>query len=185
MTKHNHTTYAILGLLTIGCNSGYAIKQMMDQSLNHFWKISYGQIYPTLKKLVADGLTTVEETQQEGKPAKKEYFITPEGKAALLEWVQSPVDAVPVEKNDVLLKVFFSRHQTHDKTIAQLETYKQKLQERYQTYEAIEEMIQTNLHDEKDAPYWLFTLNYGKRVTAAAMEWCVDTVRTINNWEGS
>ncbi|MGP4107956.1 PadR family transcriptional regulator [Virgibacillus sp. L01] len=183
MTKHNHTTYAILGLLTIGCHSGYAIKQMIDQSLNHFWKVSYGQIYPTLKKLVADGLATVQESSQEGTPDKKDYFITAKGKTALLEWLQSPVGDVPVEKNDVLLKVFFSRHQPHDKTIAHLKTYRQKLQERYQTYEAIAEMITSSLHNEEDAPYWLFTLNYGRRMTAAAIDWCSDTVREINDWE--
>ncbi|MFD1362848.1 PadR family transcriptional regulator [Lentibacillus salinarum] len=183
MKGYNHTTYAILGLLTIGCHSGYAIKQMIDQSLNHFWKISYGQIYPTLKQLVQDDLATVEETSQEGKPHKKEYFITSKGEAELREWLQSPIDAIPVEKNNVLLKLFFSRHQPHDHTIAHLEAYKQKLQAHYHTYETIEQMIVSQLHEEKDAPYWLFTLDYGKRVTAAAVDWCSDTIQKLNDWE--
>ncbi len=182
MTKHNHTTYALLGLLTIGCHSGYAIKQMIDQSLNHFWKISYGQIYPTLKKLVQDGWATVQESAEEGAPAKKEYFITAKGKTALREWLQRPVGDIPVEKNDILLKVFFSRHQQRSDTITHLETYKQKLQERYQTYEAIEQMI-ASMDNEADAPYWLFTLDYGKRMTAAAVDWCSDTIQKINDWE--
>lgn len=85
MTKYTQTTYAILGLLTIGCHSGYAIKQMIDQSLNHFWKISYGQIYPTLKQLVADGLAAAQESSPDGTPAKKEYFITAKGRSVLME----------------------------------------------------------------------------------------------------
>lgn len=75
--KHSDTTYAILGLLTTDCHTGYDIKQMMDTSLNHFWKISYGQIYPTLKKLVEDGWAVVTDTAQESKPDKKNTILRP------------------------------------------------------------------------------------------------------------
>ncbi|TFJ92537.1 hypothetical protein [Lentibacillus salicampi] len=67
--------------------------------------------------------------------------------------------------------------------IAHLETYKQKLQDRYQTYEAIEEMITSHVQNQDDVPYWLFTLNYGKQMTTAAIEWCSDTLREIKDWE--
>lgn len=55
MTKRNHTTYALLGLITAGYRTGYEMKRMIDQSLNHFWKISYGQIYPALRQLTEAG----------------------------------------------------------------------------------------------------------------------------------
>lgn len=183
MKKNNNTKYAILGLLTTECRSGYAIKQMIDRSLNHFWKISYGQIYPTLKQLVADGLATVQDTSQEGKPNKKEYFLTEKGEAELRSWLQTPINAIAAEKNEVLLKLFFSRHQSNEATIVQLEQYKEKLHERYHTYNAIEKMITSNLYNNADAAFWLFTLDYGKRTTAAAMEWCADTIQQIQNWQ--
>ena len=181
MKKDSHTKYAILGLLTTDCRSGYAIKQMIDRSLNHFWKISYGQIYPMLKQLVTDELATVRDTTQDGKPDKKEYFITAKGEAALQEWLQTPIDAIPAERNAVLLKLFFSRHQHADTTIRQLEDYQRKLEERYSTYEAIEEMIASHMHNKQDAPYWLFTLDYGKRLTKVAIDWCSDTIDQINH----
>ncbi len=112
MKKQSDTKYAILGLLTTGCRTGYSIKQLIDQSLNHFWKISYGQIYPALKQLVDDGLATVTDTTQDGKPDKKEYFLTPKGELELQTWLQLPIKEIPTEKNEVLLKIFFSRHQT-------------------------------------------------------------------------
>ena len=74
--KQIHTKYAILGLLTIGCQTGYSMKKMMDESLNHFWKISYGQIYPTLKNLLDEELITVQEQSESGKPDKKAYQLT-------------------------------------------------------------------------------------------------------------
>ncbi|MFD1038804.1 PadR family transcriptional regulator [Virgibacillus byunsanensis] len=175
MTKENHTKYAILGLLTTGCHSGYSIKQMIDGSLNHFWKISYGQIYPTLKQLVEEGLATVKDTTQTGKPNKKEYYLTSDGKTALQSWLNNPIEAIPTEKNELLLKLFFSRHQHADITINQIDHYLNQLTERYHTYLSIEQLITENLLDQADSPFWLITLDYGKRTTKAAIEWCEDT----------
>ncbi len=179
MEKYNNTTYAILGILTTGCKSGYDIKQLMDRSLSHFWKISYGQIYPTLKQLTESKLVTVTTTTQDGKPDRKEYDLTSKGTEALEKWLIQPIEQTPVERNEVLLKLFFGRHQPTDKTLAQLEDYKQKLEERLQTYTSIEQAIRTNHETDPDAQYWLFTLDYGKRTTAAAIDWCEATIKEI------
>ncbi|KIL76154.1 PadR family transcriptional regulator [Bacillus badius] len=180
MRKENHTKHAILGLLTTGCHSGYSIKQMMDRSLNHFWKVSYGQIYPTLKQLVDEELATVEETAQEKKPDKKEYFITPKGKKALQQWVQTPIQEIPAEKNEWLLKLFFSQPEDRESLLSHLSTYSQKLHERFQAYEAIEQMIESNYADKQEAQFWLMTLDYGQRTTRAAIEWCECTIEKID-----
>lgn len=179
MKKTNHTKYALLGLLTTGCHTGYSIKQMIDGSLNHFWKISYGQIYPTLKQLVEEDLATVKDTAQEGKPDKKEYHLTPKGHDALQTWLQRPIETIPNEKNELLLKLFFSRHQRNETAIHHLRQYAEKLHTQYSTYTSIEAMITQNLSDEADAQYWLITLDYGKRTTKAAMDWCEATINTL------
>jgi PadR family transcriptional regulator, regulatory protein AphA len=179
MKKTNQTKYAILGILTTGCRTGYQIKQMIDNSLNHFWKISYGQIYPALKQLVEDGLATVEDSVQEGKPDKKEYFLTSKGEEELRNWLELPLENIPVAKNEVLLKLFFSRHQENTKTIQFLQHYQSILQERYRTYDGIETIIQTHSLDRADAQYWLFTLDFGKRITAAEIEWCDSTITKL------
>ncbi|CAH8773095.1 PadR family transcriptional regulator [Paenibacillus dendritiformis] len=177
--KHSDTTYAILGLLTTDCHTGYDMKRMMDTSLNHFWKISYGQIYPTLKKLVEDGWAVVTDTAQESKPDKKEYHITPQGMQALQAWLQEPLQQLHTYKNEFLLKLFFHRHQETDATVRQIERFKSMLQERYQMYEAIENQIMTHCSDEEDLEYWLLTLDYGKRVVQAEMEWSDAAMRQL------
>ncbi|MEN2767021.1 PadR family transcriptional regulator [Ornithinibacillus xuwenensis] len=179
MKRNNHTKYAILGLLATGFHTGYNIKQMIDNSLNHFWKISYGQIYPTLKVLVEEGLATVEDKAQEGKPDKKEYYLTSKGGEALRRWLESPLDDIPVSKNEVLLKLFFSRNQTNTQTINQLESYKEILEERYAIYSGIEESIKSHDSMEPDAKFWFFTLDYGKRITSAEIDWCQHTIHTL------
>ena len=54
--KHNQTTYVILGILAIHPHqSGYEIRKTIQQSVGFFW-VSFGQIYPTLKRLNAEKL---------------------------------------------------------------------------------------------------------------------------------
>lgn len=183
LKNYNHTTYAILGILTTECRSGYAIKQMIDQSLNHFWKVSYGQIYPTLKLIVDEGLATVSTSSQESKPGKNEYELTSKGREVLKNWLEEPVEQIPVERNEILLKLFFGRRQSGEKAVYQLEEYKRKLENRYAAYTGIEQAI-TNVQEKgADTKYWLFTLDYGKRVTKAAIEWCTFTLEELSKEE--
>ncbi len=116
MTKRNQTTYALLGLMTAGYRTGYEMKQMIDQSLHHFWKISYGQIYPALNQLTEAGLVTAAPAAQERKPDRKEYQITAEGKKALQSWLEEPIKEIATEKNEFLLKLFFCKQQKRSVT---------------------------------------------------------------------
>ncbi|UOQ83447.1 PadR family transcriptional regulator [Gracilibacillus salinarum] len=183
MKTYNDTTYAILGILTTNCKSGYEIKKFIDQSLNHFWKISYGQIYPTLKLLVQDGLAEVQTESVPGKPASKDYHLTTKGMELLKKWLAQPTGQLPVERNEILLKLFFGRQQSEEQSRILLQDYKQELKKRYFTYEAIERSIMEHEEDEEDTKYWLFTLDYGKRSTQAAIDWCHVTLAQLSTKE--
>ncbi|MGM0843383.1 MAG: PadR family transcriptional regulator [Bacillota bacterium] len=172
MKKYNDTTYAVLGILTTECKTGYAIKQLIDNSLSHFWKISYGQIYPALKLIVQEELAEVRESASPGKRDKNEYYLTTKGKETLKRWLEEPIEQLPVERNEILLKLFFGQHQSKEKTHLLLLNYKHDLEKRYRTYITIEQSITAQHAHDQDAAYWLFTLDYGKRVTKAAVEWC-------------
>ncbi len=148
---------------------------MIDGSLNHFWKISYGQIYPILKSLVEEGYASVRITEQDDRPAKKEYSITLKGEKELNFWLQKPLQEIPTEKNELLLKLFFSRHQDVANSIELLDQQQNKLQDRYNTYLRIKKMITTELNDELDSVYWILTLDYGLVTTRAAIDWCEDS----------
>ena len=45
------TGRVILGMIALGNQTGYDIKQLVDKSTRHFWAASYGQIYPELRRL--------------------------------------------------------------------------------------------------------------------------------------
>ncbi|WP_042478488.1 PadR family transcriptional regulator [Bacillus ndiopicus] len=177
MKNYSDTTYAILGILTTECKSGYAIKQLIDRSLNHFWKISYGQIYPTLKLISQEGLAEIRTSSNSGRPDKNEYYLTAKGLEVLKSWLEQPIVNFPAERNEVLLKLFFGHYQSQEKQILLLQNYKENLEKRYQTYIAIELAIQQDKNE--DAMYWLFTLDYGKRTAQAAIDWCNATLEKL------
>jgi PadR family transcriptional regulator, regulatory protein AphA len=73
-----------LGYLSLGDATGYDMKKDFEEGLFcHFMEASYGSIYPALSQLAAEGLVTVREEEQSGKPDKKVYSIAPSGVATL------------------------------------------------------------------------------------------------------
>lgn len=63
--------------------SGYEIRKLVDEgTMAHVADASYGAIYPALDRLQADGLVTSHEERAPGKPPRRVYSLTPEGRAA-------------------------------------------------------------------------------------------------------
>ena len=73
-----------LGILSVGEASGYEIKKAIEEGMfSHFIEASFGSIYPALTQLAGEGLVTVRAEEQTGKPDKKVYAITENGRVAL------------------------------------------------------------------------------------------------------
>ena len=99
-------TPVILGLLRARPLSGYDIKRIVDHSTRFFWAASYGQIYPELRRLEADGLVESESRPAGGRP-RTLYRLTDAGRQALDEWLRAP--GAGYELRDLgLLKLFFA-----------------------------------------------------------------------------
>lgn len=107
MTDLTATGRVILGMLRLGHRTGYEIKSVVDVSTRHFWAASYGQIYPELKRLEADGLIVGEEEPAGGR-ARTAYTLTPAGEAALTAWLTSADDLTFELRDEGLLKYFFA-----------------------------------------------------------------------------
>ncbi len=74
--------------------SGYDIRQNLGISLGSLWAASYGQIYPTLHSLAADGLVSREDAGT-GERERTVYHLTPAGRKAFRQWLLEPVDYPP------------------------------------------------------------------------------------------
>ncbi|HEY6098279.1 MAG TPA: PadR family transcriptional regulator, partial [Anaeromyxobacter sp.] len=105
--RENRTRYVVLGMLTTGPLTGYGLRQRIGESVGHFWQESFGQLYPALRRLAADGLVEARATQ--GGPGRggATYHVTAAGRAALAGWLAVP-PALEPQRNELLLKVFFA-----------------------------------------------------------------------------
>ncbi|MFP4267524.1 MAG: helix-turn-helix transcriptional regulator [Spirochaetaceae bacterium] len=79
--------YAVLGLLMESPHSGYEIKQEIERMMGDLWPISYGQLYPTLKKLADESWVTWKTLQGKKAKDKNVYSITPEGVQNFRRWL--------------------------------------------------------------------------------------------------
>ena len=66
---------------------------------SHYWHAHPGQIYPTLERMERDGWIAGREVIQRGRPNKRVYSITAEGRRVLLEWLAQSLRAVQDEES--------------------------------------------------------------------------------------
>lgn len=119
MTELSPTGRVILGMISIGKRTGYDIKALVDKSTRLFWAASYGQIYPELKRLEADGL--IVSSEPEGGRRRTEYDLTEAGEATLREWLTSGDELTYELRDEGLLKFFFGAAMEPADVVAQLE----------------------------------------------------------------
>ena len=171
------TSYAILGLISFGEMSGYNLKQFADRSIHYFfWSPARSQVYAELQRLTALGYVTEREVEQERRPDKRLYRITPAGKEALQSWLSQPEVAPEVHKSMFLLKLFFGGMTPKQTLIAQLEERRRQAQESLEQFAIIEGEIKDN----QDFFFPYLTLKAGMANCRAALQWLDNTIEEMS-----
>jgi len=98
--------YALLGVLEARPMTGYELAQFFDGSTAWVWSAPHSNIYPTLRKMQAEGLLAAETDIKGEKLERTSYSITDEGERALKEWVVS--DPGPPTRDPLLLRMVFA-----------------------------------------------------------------------------
>jgi DNA-binding PadR family transcriptional regulator len=133
------TEGAVLGIVAFGEASGYELARLAATSVAHIWTPSQSQIYKTLPRLAARGLTRMREIEQQARPDKTVYKITREGKAALRRWLDE-VEEEPTSGRVVFpLKLFFCDFASPGTAEAHLAAYRRFLLRRLERYEQLRE----------------------------------------------
>jgi DNA-binding PadR family transcriptional regulator len=102
--------------------SGYDIKKMVEVGLTYFWNESYGQIFPTLNRLVEDGLATKRIDPRSGGRRRQVYRATAAGRRVFKEWLHRPTE-VPRLRDELKLKFFLSSRSDPREALRLLEEY--------------------------------------------------------------
>jgi DNA-binding PadR family transcriptional regulator len=191
--KNSQTAYVILGLLSIeGRQSGYDMRKTIQGSVGYFWGESYGQIYPTLKRLASDGLITPRGRVETGRAktrraaqgwgGRQEYTLTAAGHARLREWLALPYREDP-PRDEFLLKLFFGREAGPGVAERQVREFQEKNRRVLATIEEIGRMGTAKNAEHPHFRYWILTLEYGVAQIRAALEWSERALETLQQME--
>lgn len=178
MKERSKTRYAILGILTIESMNGYEIKKMIDSSIAHFWNESFGQLYPTLKKLEQEGLI-ISEANNDSKNSSI-YSITNHGRDVLKNWLSLPSEN-EIMRIEPLLKIFFGYNNSKEVTINHIKNLKKE----YLTKIAVLSSIVLELENMKKPGnahlYPLLTAKYGITAYEASVKWADEALDILNS----
>jgi DNA-binding PadR family transcriptional regulator len=169
-TRENRTRYVVLGMLAAGPMTGYALRQRIAGSVGHFWQESYGQLYPTLRRLTAERLLEARAAQGGPGRGSATYQVTPRGRAELARWVARP-PAVDQVRSELLLKVFFGRAVPSEVTARNLESAAARMRAEKAALESLARGLAGEAGRHPDAPYWRLTVDYGLAYLRGALEW--------------
>jgi PadR family transcriptional regulator AphA len=175
--RSSSSSEVLLGLLTIQPMSGYDLGQTIRASIGHFWNESYGQIYPNLKKLQAEGLVTSKTERQKGKPDRHIYAITPKGRERLAQWLAVPPQP-EVPRNEMLLKLFFGAQVAPAISIGYLERMIAAERPLLDRFQQVQEEIAKN-RQYPDAPYWKMAARFGEIELEAHLRWAEESLAEL------
>lgn len=111
MSKELSPQWVLLGLLTQKPMHGYELHQFFTapSPLEKAWHLGISQTYKLLKDLESQGYVEVSIEPQETRPDKKVYEVTPSGRQAFLDWLQTPVRGLRLIRVEFLGKLFLAQ----------------------------------------------------------------------------
>ncbi|MEZ0447053.1 PadR family transcriptional regulator [Cellulomonas sp. ICMP 17802] len=170
MSRRPQTEIAVLGALSIEPMTGYALRAAIISTLGHFWSESFGQIYPTLARLEADG-----DVRKDG----RQFAITPAGRERLRNLLGEPIERTP-PRNGLLLRLFFGRTLGREACADLLRTAHTEALATLETLAAIR--AEVDAEDENpDRPYFLLTLAAGEASARAQAEWATSAIAALRD----
>jgi DNA-binding PadR family transcriptional regulator len=157
---------AILGLLKERSMHGYQLSKRLSDTLGGFWRVSYGSLYPTLKRLEREG--AVEQVFDEVAVGRRKnvYRITEKGEALFLELLQEAGHDTSTEENRFRVRLAFFRYLAPDARIRLLERRRAYLEERLSTITA----SLTSTRERLDT-YTLSLMQHGRDTTEQDIAW--------------
>lgn len=150
-----------LSVLYDGEATGYDIRRMASEGeFAYFVEASFGSIYPALAKLEEDGLVTSRTVPQEGKPARKVYSITEDGRASFAEELSKPLGEDVFRSPFLLLARFVS--------ILPQNLVAQRVEEHLERLREDQRKIEQGDADGHCSPADCWVINYGRAVLDVA-----------------
>jgi DNA-binding PadR family transcriptional regulator len=157
---------AILGLLKERAMHGYQLSKRLTDALGGFWRVSYGSLYPTLRRLEQQAAVERVFAEQEVGRRKNVYRITDRGDELFLELLEEAGGESASDENPFRVRLAFFRYLAPDTRIRVLERRRAFLEERRSAIRASLAGAGTS----RDT-YTLSLMNHGLDATESDIAW--------------
>lgn len=128
---------AILGLLKERPMHGYELKKRLSYMLGHFWTVSYGSLYPAIKRLEKSGSIERAYSVKEKTRHRNVYRITQRGEAEFMRMLTSDLsDASLADPEKFDVRMAFFQYLEPETRLALLETRRKLLEEQVAKFKA-------------------------------------------------
>jgi DNA-binding PadR family transcriptional regulator len=171
---------AILGLLKERPMHGYQLSRELGDSLGGFWRVSYGSLYPTLRRLESAG--AVEAVPGEAASAarrKHVYRITEKGEKLFFELLQENPNDSSSEDTRFRVRLAFFRYLPPETRIRLLERRRGYLEDRLGT---ITDSLRATGEGIDD--YTLALIEHGRSATESDIAWLEGLIRSERDRTG-
>jgi len=155
---------AILGLLKERSMHGYQLSKRLTDTLGGFWRVSYGSLYPSLKRLEKQGAVEQVFDQQEVGRRKNVYRITDEGETLFRQLLEEAGSDAATEDNRFRVRLAFFKYLAPESRIRVLERRRAYLEERLDT-------ITSSLATTNGDTYTLSLIQHGRDTTEQDIAW--------------
>ena len=150
---------------------GYQLSKRLADTLGAFWKVSYGSLYPTLKRLQREGAVEPVFPKEEVGRRKNVYRITPKGEQLFYELLQE-AGQESWEDNRFRVRLAFFKYLKPDMRLRLLEKRRAYLEGRLTD-------IKSSLRNyrERIDNYTLSLMRHGQEATEQDIAWLDDLIR--------
>ncbi len=177
--------HAILGFLNQRSYSGYDLKKIFDTSIRHFWPADQSQIYRTLSRMMTSGWVSNRIVEQESRPDRKEYSITPVGKDEFHRWLTTPL--IPEENRSAdMIQVFFASDLTDAEALEIFERAQNNIKMGLAHYAQISrdpQQYAQYTESPRDFFFWMLTLDIGVNMLESNLKFIEQVIKKIRNGE--
>jgi DNA-binding PadR family transcriptional regulator len=184
MARASRTPFVVLGILGILEDkplSGYDIKHIIDNTISHFWAESYGQIYPVLKRLAAEGMIRARAIKESGRK-KIVYAITPLGEKRLGAWLAEPPEEGP-RREELVLKLLFGSKTKASVLIRHLQARRNKAKAMLDQLAGCLKLVEGQ--NESYTPFQAMTIRGGIAMCKALVQWADESLATLKHLKGA
>lgn len=132
--------HAVLAALLEGEASGYELAKRFDLSVANFWSATPQQLYRDLERLESDGLVSARLVEQQRRPNKRVFTLTPAGRDELNAFTREPARPVAM-RDDLLVKLQALDVGDPDAVIKSLEARLARSREKLARYDRFQETM--------------------------------------------